>query len=113
MRSSYLAGLPLARPVALAAARPAPQRPALLYKKLNETLDAAGFDAFCERRREAFYHARLVRPSLTPGTYFRLQLIGFFEGLGSERGIAWREWPIRCRSGAFSATGSTRRRRIT
>lgn len=60
------------------------------YAKLNEALDAAGFDAFCEERCRRFYHDKLGRPSLTPGTYFRLQLIGFFEGVGSERGIAWR-----------------------
>lgn len=60
------------------------------YSKLNEALEAAGFDAFCEQRCQAFYHDRLGRPSLTPGNYFRLQLIGFFEGVGSERGIAWR-----------------------
>src|SRR5690606_36382867 len=60
------------------------------YSKLNEALEAAGFDAFCEQRCQAFYHERLGRPSLTPGNYFRLQLIGFFEGVGSERGIAWR-----------------------
>lgn len=60
------------------------------YSKLNETLDAAGFEAFCEQRCQRFYHDKLGRPSLTPGTYFRLQLIGFFEGVGSERGIAWR-----------------------
>ncbi len=60
------------------------------YKRLNETLDAAGFDGFCEERGRAFYHERLGRPSLAPGVYFRLQLIGFFEGVNSERGIAWR-----------------------
>lgn len=60
------------------------------YKRLNETLDAAGFDGFCEERGRAFYHDRLGRPSLAPGVYFRLQLIGFFEGVNSERGIAWR-----------------------
>ena len=60
------------------------------YKRLNETLDAAGFDGFCEERCRRFYHDRLGRPSLAPGVYFRLQLIGFFEGVDSERGIAWR-----------------------
>jgi transposase len=60
------------------------------YKRLNETLEAAGFDGFCEERCRPFYHDRLGRPSLAPGVYFRLQLIGFFEGVGSERGIAWR-----------------------
>ena len=60
------------------------------YTKLNAALEDADFDGFCEQRCQAFYHHRLGRPSLTPGSYFRLQLIGFFEGVGSERGIAWR-----------------------
>ena len=60
------------------------------YKRLNETLDVAGFDGFCQERCRSFYHDRLGRPSLAPGVHFRLQLIGFFEGEDSERGIAWR-----------------------
>ena len=60
------------------------------YEQLNSVLDQAGFDAFCEERCRRFYHTKLGRPSLAPGVYFRLLLIGFFEGIGSERGIAWR-----------------------
>ena len=60
------------------------------YNRLNETLDAACFDGFCEERGRTFYHDRLGRPSLAPGVYFRLQLIGLFEGVESERGMAWR-----------------------
>jgi transposase len=60
------------------------------YKRLNEVLDKAGFDAFCESSCVGFYHNRLGRPSLPPGLYFRVMMIGFFEGLDSERGIAWR-----------------------
>jgi transposase len=60
------------------------------YDRLNAVLNEAGFDAFCEGRCRAFYHRKLGRPSLAPGVYFRLLLIGFFEGIGSERGIAWR-----------------------
>ena len=60
------------------------------YKRLNETLAVADFDGFCEECCRTFYHDRLGRPSLAPGVYFRLQLIGFFEGVESERGIAWR-----------------------
>jgi transposase len=60
------------------------------YRRLNEVLDRQGFDAFCERRCRSFYHEKLGRPSLPPGQYFRLMMIGFFEGLDSERGIAWR-----------------------
>jgi transposase len=60
------------------------------YRQLNEVLDQAGFDEFCEARCHKFYHERLGRPSLPPGMYFRVMLIGFFEGIESERGIAWR-----------------------
>jgi transposase len=60
------------------------------YRRLNEVLEHAGFDEFCEARCRKFYHEKLGRPSLPPGMYFRVMLIGFFEGLESERGIAWR-----------------------
>jgi transposase len=60
------------------------------YRRLNAVLDHAGFDEFCEARCHKFYHEKLGRPSLPPGMYFRVMLIGFFEGIESERGIAWR-----------------------
>src|SRR5271167_3475420 len=60
------------------------------YKRLNEVLDNAQFDTFCETTCAKFYHQKLGRPSLPPGQYFRVMMIGFFEGLDSERGIAWR-----------------------
>ena len=60
------------------------------YKRLNEVLDNAQFDTFCETTCANFYHEKLGRPSLPPGQYFRIMMIGFFEGLDSERGIAWR-----------------------
>jgi len=60
------------------------------YQRLNKVLNEAGFDAYCEERCREFYHQKLGRPSLAPGVYFRLLLIGFFEGIGSERGISWR-----------------------
>ena len=60
------------------------------YVRLNQVLDQHGFDDFVEAECAPFYAATLGRPSLTPGTYFRLLLIGYFEGLDSERGIAWR-----------------------
>ncbi len=60
------------------------------YKRLNEVLDNAKFDPFCETNCASFYHNKLGRPSLPPGQYFRVMMIGFFEGLDSERGIAWR-----------------------
>ena len=60
------------------------------YKRLNQLLDGEKFDAFCERECARFYADHNGRPSLTPGTYFRLMLVGYFEGIDSERGIAWR-----------------------
>ena len=60
------------------------------YQRLNGVLNEAGFDAFCEERCGEFYHRKIGRPSLAPGVYFRLLLIGFFEGIESERGIGWR-----------------------
>jgi transposase len=60
------------------------------YQKLNELLEAEGFDEYVESRCAKFYAARYGRPSLTPGIYFRSLLIGYFEGIGAERGIAWR-----------------------
>jgi hypothetical protein len=55
-------------------------RAILFYLRLNELLERAGFDEFCEARCRKFYHEKLGRPSLAPGTYFRLLLIGFSEG---------------------------------
>src|SRR5271169_2696172 len=60
------------------------------YEKLNQLLEGEGFDEFVESRCVKFYSARYGRPSLTPGIYFRSLLIGYFEGIGSERGIARR-----------------------
>src|SRR5438309_10468476 len=61
-----------------------------LYQRLNELLEAERFDEFVEKRCAKFYAAKYRRPSLTPGIYFRSLLIGYFEGIGAERGIAWR-----------------------
>ena len=58
------------------------------YRRLNQVLEKAGFDWYCEEQCREHYHKKLGRPSLAPGVYFRLMLIGFFEGIGSERGIA-------------------------
>ncbi len=60
------------------------------YQRLNQVLDAHAFDEFVEAQCAPFYATTVGRPSLTPGTYFRLLLIGYFEGIDSERGIAWR-----------------------
>lgn len=66
----------------------APAHP--FYEKLNELLTGERFDEFVEERCAKFYAAKYGRPSLTPGIYFRSLLIGYFEGIDSERGIAWR-----------------------
>ena len=60
------------------------------FERLSQVLEEAGFDAFVEGLCAVFYAARMGRPSLRPGRYFRMLLIGYFEGLSSERGIAWR-----------------------
>ena len=60
------------------------------YERLNELLEETGFDSFVEERCRRFYAAKMDRPSLAPGVYFRLLLIGYFEGLDSERGIGGR-----------------------
>ena len=60
------------------------------YTRLNGLLDAHGFDRFVEEKCREFYAAVMGRPSLAPGCYFRLLLLGYFEGIDSERGIAWR-----------------------
>src|SRR2546428_3332642 len=60
------------------------------YARLNAILDEAGFDRFAEEQCQAFYAPVMGRPGLPPGRYFRLLLLGYFEGLDSERGIAWR-----------------------
>jgi len=60
------------------------------YKQLNSILNQHGFDAFVEKLCSKFYAPKMGRPGLIPGIYFRLLLIGYFEGLDSERGIAWR-----------------------
>ena len=60
------------------------------YERLNRVLEKAGFDAFVEGLCARFYSERLGRPSLRPGRYFRMLLVGYFEGLDSERAIAWR-----------------------
>ena len=60
------------------------------YERLNRVLDDAGFDAFVEAQCASFYADGVGRPSLAPGRYVRLLLLGYFEGLDSERAIAWR-----------------------
>jgi transposase len=62
------------------------------YEKLNEVLSESGFDQAIETLCQPYYesHEKRGRPSIPPGVYFRMLLVGYFEGLGSQRGIAWR-----------------------
>jgi transposase len=60
------------------------------YRRLNQLLQEHGFDRFVEASCESFYAETRGRPSIPPGVYFRMLLVGYFEGIGSERGIAWR-----------------------
>src|SRR5436190_8274804 len=57
------------------------------YRRLNQLLREHGFDDFVEAQCAGFYAATMGRPGLPPGFYFRLLLIGSFEGIDSERGI--------------------------
>jgi transposase len=60
------------------------------YARLNQILSEQRFDDFVEAQCAGFYAETLGRPGLAPGIYFRLLLVGYFEGIDSERGIAWR-----------------------
>ena len=60
------------------------------YRKLNRLLAEAEFDGRIEELCEPFFDNQLGRPSIPPGVYFRMLLVGYFEGIGSQRGIAWR-----------------------
>ena len=60
------------------------------YERLNRLMAEHDFDRFVEGKCQRFYAATMGRPGLVPGIYFRLLLVGYFEGIDSERGIAWR-----------------------
>lgn len=60
------------------------------YERLNSVLSKHGFDRFAEKLCAKFYADTMGRPSIPPGVYFRMLLVGYFERLDSERGIAWR-----------------------
>jgi transposase len=62
----------------------------VFYVKLNELLAEAGFDRWVEDLCRPYYAERMGRPGIPPGVYFRMLLVGYFEGIGSQRGIAWR-----------------------
>src|ERR1700694_3034476 len=60
------------------------------YEQLNRLLEERGFDEYVEQQCARFYAETTGRPSRAPGRNFRLLLVGYFEGIDSERGIAWR-----------------------
>jgi len=60
------------------------------YDRLQSLLNEAGFDPFVEDICKPYYAPRMGAPSLPPGRYFRMHMIGYFEGIDSERGIVWR-----------------------
>src|SRR4051794_35953162 len=60
------------------------------YDRLQTVLLEAGFDGFAEAECAPYYASRRGRPSLPPGRYFRMHLVGYFEGIDSERGLEWR-----------------------
>src|SRR5439155_26029547 len=59
------------------------------YQRLNELLEAEGFDEFVEGRCAKFYAEKYGRPSLMPGFYFRSLLFSYFVGIWVARGFAW------------------------
>jgi transposase len=62
----------------------------VFYDRLQQVLISAAFDGFVEELCASHYAAVRGRPSLPPGRYFRMLLIGYFEGIDSERGLEWR-----------------------
>ena len=62
----------------------------VFYDRLQEVLIAGGFDPFVETACQPYYAPKMGAPSVPPGRYFRMHMVGYFEGIASERGIAWR-----------------------
>ena len=62
----------------------------VFYDRLQLVLIEGGFDGFAEAVCQPYYAARMGAPSVPPGRYFRMHLVGYFEGIDSERGLEWR-----------------------
>ena len=62
----------------------------VFYDRLQEVLLAGGFDLFVETVCQPYYAPKMGAPSVPPGRYFRMHMVGYFEGIASERGVAWR-----------------------
>ena len=78
-----------------------------VYERLNQLLAEHQVDPFVEGLCAKFDHDSLGRPGLAPGCYFRLLLLGYFEGIDSERGIAWRASTKAARTRRRTRSGST------
>src|SRR6202035_4510387 len=76
----------------------------VFYDRLQEVLIAGGFDGFVETTCQPYYAPKMGAPSVPPGRYFRMHMVGYFEGIASERGIAWR-----CSDSIVAARFSTAR----
>src|SRR5215469_660844 len=73
--------------IATATLAPSPANP--FYERLNEVLEEADFDTFVESLCRPYYADGIGRRGIPPGTYFRMLFVGYFEGFGSQRAIAW------------------------
>src|SRR5580692_3552203 len=62
----------------------------VFYDRLQDVLIAGGFDLFVETACQPYYAPKMGAPSVPPGRYFRMHMVGYFEGIPRERGIAWR-----------------------
>jgi transposase len=62
----------------------------VFYDRLQGVLIDAGFNSFAEATCNSYYAAKMGAPSIPPGRYFRMHMVGYFEGIDSERGIEWR-----------------------
>jgi hypothetical protein len=62
----------------------------VFYDRLQSVLIEGDFDGFAEAACRSYYAARMGAPSVPPGRYFRMHLVGYFEGIDSERGLEWR-----------------------
>src|SRR6476661_2786731 len=74
----------------------------VFYDRLQEVLIAGGFDPFVERACQPYYARKMGAPSVPPGRYFRMHMVGYFEGIDdtirSARAEAPAQWLAVCHS---------------
>ena len=85
----------------------------VFYDRLQSVLIEGGFDAFAEASCRPYYAARMGAPSVPPGRYFRMHLVGYFEGIDSERGLEWRCSIPLAAGAAFRRRGPSLCRRVS